>query len=203
MRAAPAWRATPRPRPSPGALPAGPHTPRRPRAPRTHVFSPPLWATSMFNAQWQQWWLAGKSGNCYRIWGFLLSNNSYPCVFCLYFACILPVFCMYLTVFLRICRIHRIHVSDAYPTCIRCIHLYPPSRQKYARICPRIRTVDSHSVGRKRGFVSIFVFFAEYIVNTRCIHTYLDVFRRNIREYELTLAETGLCRRSCQPSHRF
>ena len=94
-------------------------------------------------------------------------------------------------------------VSDVYPMYPPYIHLYPPSRPKYARICPRIRTVDSHSVGRKRGFVSIFVFFAEYIVNTRCIHTYLDVFRRNIREYELTLAETGLCRRSCQPSHRF
>ena len=99
-----------------------------------------------------------------------------------YSVCILHVFCPYPALFLRIRRIHRIHVSDAYPTCIRCIHLYPPSRPKYARICPRIRTVDSHSVGRKRGFVSIFVFFAEYIVNTRCIHTYLDVFRRNIRE---------------------
>ena len=142
----------------------------------------------------------GKSAFCYRIWCLLLSNTIVSMcivsVFCMYF-------CPYLAIFLRIRRIHRIHVSDAYPTCIRCIHLYPPSRQKYARICPRIRTVDSHSVGRKRGFVSIFVFFAEYIVNTRCIHTYLDVFRRNTREWELTLAETGLCRRSCQPSHRF
>ena len=122
----------------------------------------------------------GKSAFCYRIWCLLLSNTIVSMcivsVFCMYF-------CPYLAIFLRIRRIHRIHVSDAYPTCIRCIHLYPPSRPKYARICPRIRTVDSHSVGRKRGFVSIFVFFAEYIVNTRCIHTYLDVFRRNIREY--------------------
>ena len=122
---------------------------------------------------------SGKSAFCYRIWCLLLSNTIVS-------MCIVSVFCMYFcpypAIFLRIRRIHRIHVSDAYPTCIRCIHLYPPSRQKYARICPRIRTVDSHSVGRKRGFVSIFVFFAEYIVNTRCIHTYLDVFRRNIRE---------------------
>ena len=94
----------------------------------------------------------GKSAFCYRIWCLLLSNTIVSMcivsVFCMYF-------CPYLAIFLRIRRIHRIHVSDAYPTCIRCIHLYPPSRPKYARICPRIRTVDSHSVGRKRGFVSI------------------------------------------------